>query len=139
MPYTQNPQDLDLISDVNLILSNEEGAYAAVRAAALESVHNDDAALNDKDAYEIAFDDGNSDWETLCEAAGIAVRDAVLDLIDGTVGIALDLLRQRLDLNNKHAWACIAEGFMPDPDDVWDDAPVEATHGPCSHPLCAGD
>lgn len=120
MPFTTNSVDLDLVRDVDLILSNDEGVYQRIRAAALESVQNDDASLNDPAGYALAFDNGNSDWDTLCECAGLAIVDVVQDLIEETCpsGFAYDLLTQRLDLGNKHVWSVIAESFMPDPDDV---------------------
>ena len=112
--------DADLIHDLDLILSNKEELHTRMTAACLESVRNDDAATNDPAAYRAAYNWGNSDWRTFIDCAGLAVRDAVLDLIEDEVkeGFVYDLITQRLDLGNTAVWARVAESFMPDPDDV---------------------
>ena len=119
--FTNSETDTDLIHDVDLILRNQEPLYSVAREACLESVRNDDAATNDPDAYAYAHkDQSGADWNNFCVCAGIAVSHAVLDLIEQEVkeGFVYDILTQRLDLGNQHAWACIAEKFMPDPENV---------------------
>lgn len=112
--------DADLIHDLDLILSNQENLHTLMTTVCLESVRNDDASTNDPDAYRAAHRLGNSDWQVFIDCAGLAVRDAVLDLIEQEVseGFVYDLITQRLDLGNTAAWARVAESFMPDPDDV---------------------
>lgn len=116
-----NPVDADLVHDVDLILSNDPVIYNMVREACLESVMDDDLSTNDVPAaYRAAHGHGNDDWYGFVNCAALRVVDVVQDLIEeqAPAGFAYDILTQRLDLGNRHAWACITERFMPDPEDV---------------------
>lgn len=114
-----NPVDADLVHDVDLILSNDPVIYNMVREACAESVENDDLSTNDVTrAYAAAHGHGNDDWYGFVECAALRVVDVVQDLIEAQTkpgDFVYDLLTQRLDLGNKHAWACITEKFMPEP------------------------
>lgn len=116
-----DPVDRDLAHDLDLILSNQEDLRAKMTAACMESVIEDDASTNNiPDAYRSAHFWGNDDWYTFLNCAGMRIGDVVLDLIEAEVkeGFVYDMLTQRLDLGNRAVWADVAEGFMPDPDDV---------------------
>lgn len=119
---TTNPVDADLVNDVTMILSNDPVLYNNVREACYDSVIADDLSTNDvENAYRTAYGHGNDDWYGFVECAALRVVDVVLDLIEAQTkpgDFVYDILTQRLDIGNKSAWACIAETFMPDPDEV---------------------
>lgn len=122
MTNTQNTAAADLISDLRLILLNQPELVIAMRQACRESVENDDAATNDVPrAYLLAV--YNGDTQAFNDCAGLAVRDAVLDLIEAEVGdgFTYDLITQRLDLHNQHVWAEVAASFMPEPSEFDDE------------------
>lgn len=122
MTNTQNTAAADLISDLRLILLNQPELVIAMRQACRESVENDDAATNDVPrAYLLAV--YNGDTQAFNDCAGLAVRDAVLDLIEAEVGdgFTYDLITQRLDLHNQQVWAEVAASFMPEPSEFDDE------------------
>ena len=114
-----NPVDADLVNDVTMILSNDPVIHNMVRGACVASVEDDDLSTNDvENAYRAAYGHGNDDWYGFVECAALRVVDVVLYLIEQQTpaeSFAYDILTQRLDLGNKHAWACITETFMPEP------------------------
>lgn len=66
------------------------------------------------------------------DVAGLALRDLVTGWLnevpsvswrmgEGVPGFMLSVLRDSLDLTNRQAWADVAAGFMPEPDELTDD------------------